>query len=146
MSLHFNIRLGQLDDEKAVLELVNELENRNSDPHIFAKIWREYVGHEHTHVWVVENHENQVVGFLSVIGQNLLHHEGMVYEIQELMVTATYQGQGLGRKLIEAFKNELKHKDVKSIEVTSNKRRKEAHAFYEAMGFINSHEKFTIYF
>ena len=70
----------------------------------------------------------------------------MVYEIQELIVTASYQGRGLGSLLIEALQSELKDKDVKSIEVTSNKRRKKAHAFYEAMGFKNSHEKFTIYF
>ncbi|CAM4165248.1 GNAT family N-acetyltransferase [Cytophagaceae bacterium 50C-KIRBA] len=146
MPFNFKIRPALLEDEKAVLELVNELENRDSDPQIFAQIWREYLAHTHTYVWVTENPKNQIVGFLSVIGQNLLHHEGMVYEIQELMVTASCQGKGLGRKLIEALKNELKEKDVKSIEVTSNKRRKEAHAFYEAMGFTNSHEKFTIYF
>lgn len=146
MDPNYTIRQAKLDDEKAVLELVNELENRESDPQIFSQIWAEYLGHMHTHVWVAENMENQVHGFLSVVGQNLLHHEGMVYEIQELMVTASCQGKGLGRKLIEALKNELKEKDVKSIEVTSNKRRKEAHAFYEAMGFTNSHEKFTIYF
>lgn len=146
MHHNFTIRPAQLTDEKAVLELINELENRESDPLIFAQIWKEYLEHVHTYVWVAENPENQVLGFLSVIGQNLLHHEGMVYEIQELIVTASCHGQGLGRKLIDTLKKELKEKEVKSIEVTSNKRRKKAHAFYEAMGFINSHEKFTIYF
>lgn len=146
MGLNYTIRRAKLNDEKAVLELLNELENRDSDPPIFAQIWMEYLAHAHTHVWVAENVEKQVVGFLSVIGQNLLHHEGMVYEIQELMVTSSWQGNGIGRKLIEALKEELKGKDVKSVEVTSNKRRKEAHAFYVAMGFKNSHEKFTIYF
>ncbi|TBH76541.1 GNAT family N-acetyltransferase [Aquirufa nivalisilvae] len=146
MNPSFSIRQAKLEDENAVLQLVDELENRTSDPRVFHQIWNEYLGHAHTFVWVVESQENQLVGFLSVIGQNLLHHEGMVYEIQELIVTAACQGNGLGRKLIEILRAELKEKDVKSIEVTSNKRRKEAHAFYEAMGFTNSHEKFTIYF
>jgi GNAT superfamily N-acetyltransferase len=52
----------------------------------------------------------------------------------------------VGRQLIAALKPELTQLGAKSLEVTSNKRRKEAHAFYQSVGFLNSHEKFTIYF
>jgi hypothetical protein len=52
----------------------------------------------------------------------------------------------VGRQLIAAMKPELTQLGAKSLEVTSNKRRKEAHAFYQSVGFLNSHEKFTIYF
>ena len=48
--------------------------------------------------------------------------------------------------LIAALKPDLARLGAMSLEVTSNKRRKEAHAFYQSVGFLNSHEKFTIYF
>jgi GNAT superfamily N-acetyltransferase len=61
-------------------------------------------------------------------------------------VTSAQQGRGIGKKLIDSLKPELSRQGAKSLEVTSNKRRKEAHAFYQSVGFLNSHEKFTIYF
>jgi GNAT superfamily N-acetyltransferase len=59
---------------------------------------------------------------------------------------SSHQGRGVGRQLIAALKPELAQLGAKSLEVTSNKKRKEAHAFYQSVGFLNSHEKFTIYF
>ncbi len=146
MKGEFLIRRGTLEDAREILSLLEELENRQFNPIVFQQILEGYLINSNIILLVIENSTKSVLGFLSAIGQNLLHHEGMVYEIQELIVTASYQGRGLGSLLIEALQSELKDKDVKSIEVTSNKRRKEAHAFYEAMGFKNSHEKFTIYF
>ncbi|MHA8054216.1 GNAT family N-acetyltransferase [Aquirufa sp. OSTEICH-129A] len=146
MKGEFLIRRGTLEDAREILSLLEELENRQFNPIVFQQILEGYLINSNIILLVIENSTKSVLGFLSAIGQNLLHHGGMVYEIQELIVTASYQGRGLGSLLIEALQSELKDKDVKSIEVTSNKRRKEAHAFYEAMGFKNSHEKFTIYF
>ncbi|MHA8088577.1 GNAT family N-acetyltransferase [Aquirufa sp. Wall-65K1] len=146
MKGEFLIRRGTLEDAREILSLLEELENRQFNPIVFQQILEGYLINSNIILLVIENSTKSVLGFLSAIGQNLLHHEGMVYEIQELIVTASYQGRGLGSLLIEALQSELKDKDVKSIEVTSNKRRKKAHAFYEAMGFKNSHEKFTIYF
>jgi PhnO protein len=70
----------------------------------------------------------------------------MVFEIQEMIVSAMHQGKGYGRLLFHKIQEEVVLRGAISLEVTSNKRRKEAHAFYESMGFRNSHEKFTIYF
>ena len=47
---------------------------------------------------------------------------------------------------VNKVREEVQRRGAKSLEVTSNKRRKEAHAFYQSVGFTNSHEKFTIYF
>ena len=63
-----------------------------------------------------------------------------------MIVSTGQQGKGYGRLLFEIVKKEVVARGAKTLEVTSNKRRKEAHAFYESMGFRNSHEKFTIYF
>jgi PhnO protein len=140
------IRPTTFADEKEVLGLIEELENRVFDSEIFTAIFKSYLEDPLTFMFVAVEEENRVCGFISCKGQPLIHHEGLVFEIQELIVTATHQGRGIGKKLIDVLKPELKRLGAKSLEVTSNKRRKEAHAFYQSVGFLNSHEKFTIYF
>ena len=142
----YMIRQAVESDAASIKCLLEELENRAFDQAIFMRIYMEYLRVPLTLMQVAVQNENEIVGFLSCKGQTLLHHEGLVFEIQELIVTASHQGRGVGRQLIAALKPELAQLGAKSLEVTTNKRRKEAHAFYQSVGFLNSHEKFTIYF
>lgn len=142
----YTIRQAVESDAASVKCLLEELENRLFDQSVFLCIYSEYLGAPLTLMQVAVQKENEIIGFISCKGQSLLHHEGRVFEIQELIVTASHQGKGVGRNLIDALKPELAVLGAKSLEVTSNKRRKEAHAFYKSVGFLNSHEKFTIYF
>jgi PhnO protein len=146
MSEIYTIRAADASDSPGVKLLLEELEGRTFDQDIFTRIYAEYLEAPLTLIFVATQEEGEIIGFISCKGQSLLHHEGLVFEIQELVVTATHQGKGLGRKLIAALKSDLEKLGAISLEVTSNKRRKEAHAFYQSVGFINSHEKFTIYF
>jgi len=146
MSKKYTIRQSLESDAAAVKALLEELEGRAFDEDIFARIYSEYFEAPLTLIFVATLEEGEITGFISCKGQSLLHHEGLVFEIQELVVTAAHQRKGLGRKLIAALKPDLENLGAKSLEVTSNKRRKEAHAFYQSVGFLNSHEKFTIYF
>jgi PhnO protein len=146
MSKKYTIRQSLESDAAAVKALLEELEGRAFDEDIFARIYSEYLEAPLTLIFVATLEEGEITGFISCKGQSLLHHEGLVFEIQELVVTAAHQRKGLGRKLIAALEPDLEKLGAKSLEVTSNKRRKEAHAFYQSVGFLNSHEKFTIYF
>ena len=146
MEENYSIRKAEQSDAAMVKCLLEELENREFDQGIFDRIYAEYLHTPLAIMQVAVHSEDEIVGFISCKGQSLLHHEGLVFEIQELIVTAAHQGKGVGRELVAALKPELALLGAKSLEVTSNKRRKEAHAFYQSMGFLNSHEKFTIYF
>jgi PhnO protein len=144
MSEKYTIRPAIELDALAVKALLEELEGRDFDQEIFGRIYTEYLEAPLTLIFVATQEEGEIIGFISCKGQSLLHHEGLVFEIQELIVTAAHQGKGLGRKLIAELKLDLEKLGAISLEVTSNKRRKEAHAFYQSVGFLNSHEKFTI--
>lgn len=146
MEENYTIRKAVESDAAAVKGLLEELENRAFDQEIFDRIYAEYLHTPLAFMQVAVLGEDEIVGFISCKGQSLLHHEGLVFEIQEMIVTAAHQGKGLGRKLIDVIREEVKGIGAKSLEVTSNKRRKEAHVFYQSVGFKNSHEKFTIYF
>lgn len=145
MNIGLEIREVQLKDEEMVRLLLDELEERVAEPSMFHSIFMEYF-HRHEAILLVAILDEKVIGFISCLGQRLLHHEGWVYEIQELIVTEIFQGKKIGQALVEEVRKRIEPLGIKSIEVCSNKRRKKAHAFYQAIGFTNSHEKFTIYF
>ena len=146
MKVVVNIRKVIETDENDIRVLLDELENRTSDPLIFQSIFKHYLIRENALLFAAENDQKELIGFISCLGQLLLHHEGLVYVIDELIVTQTFQGKGIGKLLVIHVREALKPFDIKSIEVTSNKRRVNAHEFYKAVGFKNSHEKFTYYF
>jgi len=146
MPSDLSIRDANATDSEALILLLNELENTQADPSIFNQILTSYLADPMTLLRVLECSTNGIIGFVSCKGQYLLHHQGLVCEIQEMIVTDAQQGKGYGKKLIEDVVQQVQMMGAASLEVTSNKRRKEAHAFYQAVGFRNSHEKFTIYF
>lgn len=146
MTVSWKIREAELNDLLAVKMLLDELENRVSDLEIFTEIFQHYLNDVSTLIFVAEEERKGVIGFITCKSQWLLHHEGQVCEIQEMIVTKEFQGKGIGRNLVEKVKEVVVGWEVKSLEVSSNKRRKDAHQFYQKIGFRNSHEKFTIYF
>ena len=146
MPNNVSIRDANATDSEALILLLNELENNQADPSIINQILASYFADPLTLLRVLVSSADGIIGFVSCKGQYLLHHQGLVCVIQELIVTSSQQGKSYGRLLIEDIKLQVLAWGAVSLEVTSNKRRKEAHAFYEAVGFRNSHEKFTIYF
>jgi GNAT superfamily N-acetyltransferase len=58
------------------------------------------------------------------------------------VVTKAAQGTNVGRQLVEAAEDWCRKKGCKLVEVTSNDRRAEAHAFYRHMGYERSSIRF----
>jgi PhnO protein len=146
MAEMIQIRRAEKSDVLSVKALIDELEKWDSEMTIFALIYEAYLNDLNTFMYLIVHPIDGVVACISCKGQQLLHHLGWVYEIQELIVKDAHRGKGYGRLLVDKIREQVELRGAKSLEVTSNKRRLEAHAFYEAVGFRNSHEKFTIYF
>lgn len=83
----------------------------------------------------------QIVGYVSCYGQLLLHHLGMIYEIQEFFVDEEQRSRGLGKALLAALETILRDRSPVSFEVTTNKTRQAAQSFYESNGFVQTHVK-----
>lgn len=94
-------------------------------------------------IYLVADHKGQRVGFISCHGQILLHHMGIVFEIQELYVNEAHRSMGIGKLLLQSLESKLETLSYTSLEVTSNKKRISAHKFYADNGFSQSHLKFT---
>ena len=142
--LHINIRKVEKQDLDFVYKAICELENEVLDFEVFERIFNENISNPQN-LYLIDKNESEGLGFISFHTQNLLHHCGLVGEIQEFFIHQKYRGKGVGRLLINEIKNFAEQHNLKSIEVTTNKRRVENVAIYENLGFNLSHNKFTIY-
>ena len=144
MELDIKIRRVEKQDLDFVYKAICELESEVLDFEVFKKIFNENISNPKNLYLLAEN-QNEGVGFISFHTQNLLHHCGLVGEIQEFFIHQSYRGQGVGKQLIEKIMNYADQNNLKSIEVTTNKRRVANVLIYENLGFGLTHNKFTIY-
>ena len=77
----------------------------------------------------------RIIGFCSLVTNNSLSQEGRFAYINELVVDQQVRGQGIGTALMKTAIDIATKKGCKRIGLDSNFHRKEAHEFYEGMGF-----------
>lgn len=64
--------------------------------------------------------------------------------IEAVRIRADRRGDGLGRTLMEHTITRARSRGCALVQLTSNKRREDAHRFYAALGFAPSHEGFKL--
>jgi len=118
--IHF---LGHEIDENAVRKNLRTLKKSGELP-LVATLGKDVVGMVGRHAMVT------------------VHRPGPVGRIPVLVVAKEAQGLKLGRMLVEAVEQWCRKKGCQIVEVTSNDRRAEAHAFYRHMGYERSSIRF----
>ncbi|NML20290.1 GNAT family N-acetyltransferase [Pseudoflavitalea sp. G-6-1-2] len=137
-----NIRSVNPEDVQIIYTFICDLEETTFDYERFKQLYLQNIAEEN-HIYLVAEENSKVIGYLSCHGQNLLHHLGMVFEIQEMFVDAGQRGKGIGRKLVSELENRLRDRECCGVEVSSNATRTATHEFYVSCGFKKSHFKFT---
>lgn len=143
MNSNIKIRKIQIQDLDFVYKSICELENEIFDFETFKSIFNENISNPN-HLYLIAENENESLGFITFHIQNLLHHCGLVGEIQEFFIDKNHRGKGIGRKLVDEIILYSEQNNLKSIEVTTNKKRLENVLIYENLGFTLSYNKFTI--
>ncbi|WP_326816864.1 MULTISPECIES: GNAT family N-acetyltransferase [unclassified Streptomyces] len=64
--------------------------------------------------------------------------------IEAVRIRADRRGDGLGRELMKQAVDRARLRGCALVQLTSNKRRADAHRFYESLGFDRSHEGFKL--
>src|SRR3954470_5493810 len=60
--------------------------------------------------------------------------------IEAVRVTADRRGGGIGRRLMAYAMGRARERNCRVVQLTTDKRRTDAHRFYESLGFVASHE------
>ncbi|MFS8045047.1 GNAT family N-acetyltransferase [Rhizobium sp. BR 314] len=82
----------------------------------------------------------EIVGTFQTIIVTSLHGRGSSAMIIESVQTRTdLRGQGIGAAMINFCIDEAKGRGMKMVQLTSNAVRKDAHRFYERLGFKPTH-------
>jgi len=85
---------------------------------------------------------DRIVGCITLGITPVLHRPRPIGRITMLVVAEEARGQGLGRMLVDSAEERLRGSGCGIIEVTSNLRRTEAHAFYERLGYERTSYRF----
>jgi len=91
---------------------------------------------------IVATLEKKVIGLAGMHRMVTVHRPAPVGRIPVLVVAKEAHRLGLGRQLVEAVEQWCRKKGCQLIEVTSNDRRADAHAFYRHMGYERSSIRF----
>jgi PhnO protein len=137
-----NIRPVIPKDFEAVYRFICNLEEAIFDRDELKTCFDACLSLPHHHYLIAEI-DGYAVGYVSCHGQLLLHHCGMVYEIEELYVDYAHRNLGIGALLIAAVENALAGSGHKLLEVASGLQRTDAHRFYKENGFRQTSYKFV---
>ena len=94
---------------------------------------------------VAVDEKDTVIGCLQVSFIPGLSRLGMLRgQIESVRVAASQRGQGLGAEMIRWAVDICRDRGCQAVQLTSDKRRLDAHRFYEKLGFEASHEGFKL--
>ncbi|ESA35568.1 acetyltransferase [Leptolyngbya sp. Heron Island J] len=132
------IRPGTIDDLPQVLALYNHSGLEHATTLTLADIekWfaqmQKYPSYT---LWVACLAERVVGTFALLIMDNLVHHSSPSGIVEAVGVAADLQGQGIGRQMMEVAIAQCRAAGCYKLTISTNLRRKSAHAFYESLGF-----------
>jgi (aminoalkyl)phosphonate N-acetyltransferase len=140
-----NIRETTSADLEFVYRMMIQLEAHVIDKKQFSAVFLSNLGSNDVYYFTGELN-GQPVAFISVHLQLLLHHNGKVAEVQELCVDENHRSRGFGKIMLDHVVSIAKDHDCELIELCANKKRFQAHQFYDRQGWKQSHFKYTFEF
>lgn len=87
--------------------------------------------------------DGEVCGLVSVYALYSLAHGAELARITSMVVAPEAQRCGIGRRLLREAEALARRTGIARIEVTSNTRRGEAHAFYRGCGYSDDSARFV---
>jgi GNAT superfamily N-acetyltransferase len=135
-----SVRLATFDDIADVARLLGQLGYPDDDA-TFAARWPAWQA-EGNRALVALDADGRIIGLLTTHVMTVLHRPAPVGRISAMVVQEGLRGSGVGRALVRAAEALLHDAGCGLVEVTSNLRRTDAHAFYERIGYERTSYRF----
>lgn len=143
-------RTATRQDLPAVLALLAD-EEKVVDPasvvidEAYERAFEAITGDSRNEMLVLADDDGTVLGCLQATYiPGLGKHGAERALIEAVRVRADRRGAGLGRELFERAVERARQRGCALVQLTSNKRRTEAHRFYASLGFARSHDGFKL--
>ena len=144
------IRLARIEDVTAIVQLLADdplgggretVGDLSPYRHAFGEIEADGA----TLFAVYEDAQRQVIGCLQVSFLPGLSHRGARRcLIEDVRVSQTHRGKGLGRALIDWAITEARRRDRRIVELFMHRDRAPARRLYQALGFLQEHDGFRL--
>ena len=144
-----NIRRAQPSDLEAVITLLQQLslDEPREDPRVRAAYETAFraIEADPRQTLLVADDDGRIAGTAAVIVIPNLSHAGSPYAVVEnVVVDAACRGRGYGEALMRRAIELAREAGCYKLVLTSNRRRSDAHRFYERLGFTASHHGFRM--
>lgn len=139
------IRKAMQADLPAILamladDVLGAARERPGDAALYETAWRQIEAQGGNDVLVAELPEG-VVGCLQLIVIPGLARQGALRaQIEGVRVASTHRGQDIGEHMIAFAIDAARAAGCRLVQLTTDKRRTDAHRFYERLGFKATHE------
>lgn len=134
------IRKALVGDAPELARLLTPLGYPRSEADLRA-VWAAWEADDN--VALVAEGSDGLIGVITLHSMVVLHRPRPVGRITSLFVDAPARRAGLGRALIDAAENALRERGCSMVEVTSHRRRTDAHTFYERFGYERTSYRFA---
>jgi GNAT superfamily N-acetyltransferase len=147
------VRLAVEADLPRLIELLSQLEldasRETPGPPVlpsYQRAFDEVTADQKQQLFVLEV-DGRAVGSACLLIVPNLSHRGRPYAVAEnVVVDAQLRSSGYGEVLMRHLLAVAKSAGCYKLSLTSNKQRKDAHRFYERLGFRATHEGFRVEF
>ena len=110
----------------------------------YQNAFKAIVRSEHNEL-IVADFCDSIIGMMQLTYIPYLTHKGSWRcLIEGVRIDKQYRGKGYGRQMFSWAIERAKQKHCRMVQLTSDKQRSEALAFYRSLGFIDSHEGFKL--
>ncbi|MEO1485896.1 MAG: GNAT family N-acetyltransferase [Bacteroidota bacterium] len=141
-------------DVKAIVEMIADDELGKTRENFKIPLPQEYLdafnninGDSNQELIVVEDDTMEIIGTMQLsFIQYLTYRGGVRAQIEAVRIRKDKRGQGLGKTMFEWAINRAKSRKAHVLQLTTDKRRPKAIAFYERLGFSATHEGMKMHF
>ena len=117
----------------------------NPLPDGYVKAFEEIAADKNNELVVTEL-DGKIVGMLQItFTPSISFQGGKRATVESVRVDEKYRGQGIGKQLMQWAIERAKAENCFAMQLTTNADRKEAHRFYEDLGFKGSHLGMKLY-
>ena len=144
--MELSIRKAKIDDLQTIVHMLaddflgSQREKlQDSLPESYVKAFREIEADPNNELIVAEL-DGEVIGTLQLTyTPSLSFQGGKRATVESVRVDARYRGQGIGREMMIWAMERARENGCVSMQLTSHADRKDAHRFYENLGFKSTH-------
>ena len=119
----------------------------NPLPEIYYFAFEKITNDNNQELIVLENKNGEIIGTLQLsFLQYLTYQGGIRAQIEAVRIREDQRGKGIGEKMFNWAIQRAKERKAHLIQLTTDKKRKNALKFYEKLGFKASHEGMKLHF